>query len=108
MRESTTKFPLLHINLSKLVNLLTSALFFQSLHIVVLGSSSLITLSRPSLTSSRLNSLMFTMIGNALCGQCVQQCHVTTASTSCHHAYVMCAEYKKILAVIAGRQRLQL
>jgi len=30
-------FSLSHINLSKLVNLLTSALFFRSLHIVVLG-----------------------------------------------------------------------
>jgi len=36
MRESSTKFSLSHINISKLVNLLTSALFFHSLHIVVL------------------------------------------------------------------------
>jgi len=32
MRESNTKFSLSHINLSKLVNLLTFALFFRSLH----------------------------------------------------------------------------
>jgi len=37
MGESNTKFSLKHINLSKLVNLLTTALFFHSLHIVVLG-----------------------------------------------------------------------
>jgi len=37
MRESNTKFSLTHINISKLVNLLTSALFFHSLRIVVLG-----------------------------------------------------------------------
>jgi len=37
MRESYTKFSLSHINLSQLVNLLTSALFFHSLHIVVMG-----------------------------------------------------------------------
>jgi len=37
MRESNTRFSLSHINLSKLVNLLTSALFFHSLPIVVLG-----------------------------------------------------------------------
>jgi len=38
MRESNTKISLSlsHINLSKLANLLTSALFFHSLHIVVL------------------------------------------------------------------------
>jgi len=37
MSESNTRFSLWHINLSQLVNLLTSALFFHSLHIVVLG-----------------------------------------------------------------------
>jgi len=37
MRESNAKFFLSHINLSNLVNLLTSTLFFHSLHIVVLG-----------------------------------------------------------------------
>jgi len=37
MRESNTRFSLSHINLSKLVNLLICALFFDSLHIVVLG-----------------------------------------------------------------------
>jgi len=36
-RESNTSFSLTHIHLSKLVNLLTSALFFHSLHIVVLS-----------------------------------------------------------------------
>jgi len=51
MRESNTKFSLSHMNL-KLVNLFTSALFFHSLHIVVLGLPlALITLSRPSLTA---------------------------------------------------------
>jgi len=37
MRKSNTRFSLSHINLSKLVNLHTSALLFHSLHIVVLG-----------------------------------------------------------------------
>jgi len=37
MKESTTRFSLSHINLSNLVNLLTSALFFHSLLIFVLG-----------------------------------------------------------------------
>jgi len=37
MSESNAKFSVSHINLSKLVNLLTSTLFFRSLHIVVLG-----------------------------------------------------------------------
>jgi len=37
MRESTARFSLSHIYLSKLVNLLTSALFFHALHIVILG-----------------------------------------------------------------------
>jgi len=54
MRESNTRFSLSHINLSKLVNLLTSALFFHFLHIDVLGLPLLSPFSRPSLTS-RLN-----------------------------------------------------
>jgi len=47
MRESNTRFSLSHINLSKLVNLLTSVLFFHSLHIVVLGLPLLFALLLP-------------------------------------------------------------
>jgi len=45
------RFSLSHINLSKLVSLLTSALFFHSLHIVVLGLPLLSPLFALSLTS---------------------------------------------------------
>jgi len=51
MRESNTRFSLSHINLSQLVNLLTSALVFHSLHNVLLGILLLSYLSRPALTS---------------------------------------------------------
>jgi len=44
-------FSFSRISISKLVNLLTSALFIHSHHIVLLDLSSLITLGRPSLTS---------------------------------------------------------
>jgi len=37
MKESSIRFFLSHINLLKLVNLLTSTLLFHSLHIVLLG-----------------------------------------------------------------------
>jgi len=50
MRESNTRLSLSHINLSKPVNLLTSALFFHSLHIVY-SVFLYYTLSHPSLTS---------------------------------------------------------
>jgi len=53
MWESNTRVSLSHnINLSKLVNFLTSALFFRSLHIVVLG----LPLLSPLVAVSRLSS----------------------------------------------------
>jgi len=51
MRESSTRFSLSHKNLSKLVNLLTSALLFSLPSHRCTRSSSRITLSCPSLTS---------------------------------------------------------
>jgi len=44
MRESNTRFSRSHINLSKLVNRLTYALFFHSFHIVVLLGLPLLSL----------------------------------------------------------------
>jgi len=51
--QNQLKGSLSQINLSKVVKLFTSALFFHTLHIVVLGHllSSPFTLNRPSLTS---------------------------------------------------------
>jgi len=54
MRESNTWFSPSHTNLSKLINRLTPALFFHSLHIMLLGLLPLVALLSPRLVSSRL------------------------------------------------------
>jgi len=88
MRKSSTRFPLshTHINLSKLVKLPTSALFFHLLFPSHRSTrSSRITLSRPFLTS-RLNIANRSCYHSApVCGTIYRLIYVTLLIKSLRH-----------------------
>jgi len=84
MRESNKRLSLTHINLSKLVNFSTSALFFHSLHITVLGLLLLSPLI--ALLSSLVLKLQIDFIISQLlfCGTVSHLICVTLLITSLH------------------------
>jgi len=87
MTESNTRFSLSHINLSKLVNLLTSALLFHSLHIVLLGLlllSPLVVLLSPLVLKLQTDLIIILLL---FCGTASHRIYVTLLITSLLHLY---------------------
>ena len=112
MRESSTIFFLTHINLSKLVILLTYALFFHSLHIVPLAHLLLLFITLVVLLSRLVSKLQTdpSIILLLFCGTVCRDCrliYVTLLITSLLHLHYthLSLIFQHVLSQIGEKNR---
>jgi len=87
MRESNTRFSFTHITILKLVNLLISALFFHSMHIVLLDLLlfSPLVVSLPPLVLNLQTDLIIILL--LFCGTVSHLIYFTLVITPLIHLY---------------------